>query len=516
MPRPSPVFGTLALDRDAAPALHHQLYASLREAILAGRLVPGTRLPSTRTMARDLAVARNTVVNAFEQLVAEGYLTSRVGDGTRVASVLPEALLEARRVQLVGATGPVPQISARGRLLAGTRRPGPFADGQAFLPGMPALDVFPRDVWSRLIARRARQPPPASQGYAHPSGLPILREAIATYLGAARGVRCQPDQVIVVAGAQAGLDLACRLLLDPGDAVWMEEPGYLGARGAFCAAGARLVPVPVDDEGLDVDAGERAEPAARLVYVTPSHHFPLGGTMTLTRRLALLDWAARSGAWVLEDDYDSEYRYGGRPFPAMQGLDAAGRVVYVGTFSKTMFPALRAGWLVVPPELVDPFRAAIRNTGHAVPGVVQGALADFMNDGHFGAHVRRMRMLYAERQDRLVSAAHRRLGGLLDVRPADAGMQLAAALPSGTDDRAVAQAAMDAGIVAPALSAYYLGPDGRPGLFLGYAGVRERDIGRGVETLASVLERIGATPRPMVGRRPTSMSRVAKNASVRR
>ncbi|HEV7733455.1 MAG TPA: PLP-dependent aminotransferase family protein, partial [Candidatus Binatia bacterium] len=473
------MFGTLALDRGAADTLHHQLYASLREAILAGRLVPGVRLPSTRTLAADLVVARNTVVTAFEQLIAEGYLTSRVGDGTRVAAVLPEALLEARRVQLVGAVGPVPQLSERGRLLAGSRRPGPYTDGQAFVPGMPALDMFPRELWARLVARRARRPPPTSQGYAHSAGLPLLRQAVATYLGAARGVRCDPDQVIVVAGAQAGLDLAARLLLDAGDPAWIEEPGYLGARGALISAGARLVPVPVDAEGIDVEAGARAEPAARLVYVTPSHHFPLGGTMTLQRRLALLDWAARSGAWVLEDDYDSEYRYGGRPFPAMQGLDAAGRVVYVGTFSKTMFPALRAGWLVVPPALVDPFRAAVRNTGHTVPGVIQAALADFMNDGHFGAHVRRMRTLYAARQERLVTAAHRRLDGLLDVRPADAGMQLAAALPPGTDDRAVAQAAYDAGVIAPALSSYYLGSQSSPGLFLGYAGVKERDIGRG-------------------------------------
>jgi len=490
VPRPAAVLGTIALERDGAVSLQRQLYAALREAILRGRLAPGTRLPATRLLARDLGTARNTVVAAFEQLVAEGYLASRVGDGTRVAAVLPETLLHARRARVTAAPqGVAPGLSRRGQAIVGARRALRNPQRRAFQPGLPALDEFPRDLWTRLLARRARRSPRATLGYGYPAGLPILREAIAWWFGAARGVTCTPEQVIVVAGAQAGLDLACRLLLDAGDPAWIEEPGYLGARGALLAAGAAPVPVPIDADGLDVDAGARASPAARLVYVTPSHQFPLGMTMSLARRLRLLAWAAEAGAWVLEDDFDSEYRYAGRPVAAMQGLDAAGRVVYVGTFSKTMFPALRAGYLVVPVTLVDAFTAAVRLTGHQVAGDVQAALADFLAEGHFAAHVRRMRSLYAARQDVLVGALRRRLGGLLAVEAREGGMQVAAMLPAGADDVGAARAADAEGVVAPPLSMYHLGTAGRRGLHLGFAAVSEREIPAGVERLARGLER---------------------------
>jgi GntR family transcriptional regulator/MocR family aminotransferase len=327
-------------------------------------------------------------------------------------------------------------------------------------------------------------------GYARGAGVPALRQAIAAYLGAARGVNCDAAQVIVVAGGQAGLDLAARLLLDPDDPVWIEEPGYLGARGALIAAGARLVPVRVDADGLDVASGARACPNARLAYVTPSHQFPLGMTMPLARRLELLEWAAAAGAWILEDDYDSEYRYSGRPVAAMQGIDPAGRVIYLGTFSKTIFPALRAGYLVVPPALVDPFTAAIRQTGHTVPAALQAALADFLGEGHFAAHIRRTRALYAARQARLVTALERHLGGALEVRAAEAGLQLPARLLVDVDDRALSAAADAAGVIAPPLSIYHLGRVTQRGFVLGYAGVPEREIDRGVETLARAVESV--------------------------
>ena len=319
MPRPSALLGTLSLERTGSVALQRQVYAALREAILAGRLPPGTRLPSSRTLASELGAARNTVVGAFEQLAAEGYVEARVGDGTRVARVLPETLLHARRAHVPPASGArAPDLSRRGRALVAARRPLPDVSRRAFQPGLPALDEFPRELWARLLGRRSRVPARGSLGYSHPAGLPSLRQAIAAYVGGARGVTCDADQVVVVAGAQAGLDLACRLLLDAGDAAWIENPGYLGARGALLGAGASLVPVPVDEEGIDVEAGRHAGPA-RLVYVTPSHQFPLGATMSLARRLALLAWAAEAGAWIVEDDYDSEYRYSGRPIAAMQG-----------------------------------------------------------------------------------------------------------------------------------------------------------------------------------------------------
>jgi len=489
MPRPALVLGTLSLDAAAGPK-QRQLYAALRDAVLTGRLAPGARLPSTRALAAELGVGRNTVVAAFEQLVAEGYVTARIGDGTRVARLAPEAHLEARRPAVrpaVRRVGPPPTLSSRGRALVATPRPGPWVEPRAFQTGRPALEQFPHAVWGRLVARRARRPPVSALGYSHAAGQPVLREAIAAYLGGARGVPCTPAQVIVVAGAQAGLDLACRLLADAGDRAWLEDPGYTGARGAFSAAGLRAVPVPVDDDGLDVAAGIRLAPDARLVHVTPSHQFPLGVTMPLARRLALVEWAERAGAWVVEDDYDSEFRYAGRPLAAMAGLAPGGRVVHLGSFSKTMFAALRAGWLVVPEALAGGFEVALRHTGHTVPAVVQAALADFLVEGHFAAHLRRMRVLYAARQARLLRALARRLGGVAQAVPADTGMQLPVWLPDGSDDLAVSRAAFAARVVAQPLSALFVGRTRRPGLFLGYGGVPERDIDDGVARLAGVV-----------------------------
>jgi GntR family transcriptional regulator / MocR family aminotransferase len=485
------ILGTLALDRDAETPLQAQLYGALREAVLGGRLAPGTRLPPSRVLARDLGVARNTVVAVFEQLAGEGYLEARVGAGTAVARLRPEALLHARPASRVAIPGPAGALSRRGDALARVRRGGGEVDVRAFQVGLPAVDRFPVDVWAKLLARRAKTATRIAMSYQYAAGHPALREAIATYVGAARGVVCRPSQVIVVAGAQAALDLACRMLLDDGDAAWIEDPGYLGARGALVAAGARLVPVPVDDEGLDVDAGARLGPTAKLVYASPSHQLPLGVTMSLSRRLALIAWAARAGAWILEDDYDSEYRYRGRPLSAMQGIDAAGRVLYVGTFSKTLFPAIRVGYLIVPEPLVEPFTIAMRNTGHSAPAVVQAALADFLADGHYAAYVRRTRTLYASRQARLVRRAEQHLRGLLTVPPSDAGMHLLGRLASGIADVAAAEAAVAAGVAVRPLSVHQLGARPAQGLLLGYAGVPEREIDRGVERLAIALARVG-------------------------
>ena len=481
------ILGTIALDRRARVPLQAQLYRALREAILQGRLAPGLRLPATRTLARDLGVARNTIVSVFEQLVAEGYLEARIGAGTCVAAIGPEALLHATPLARRAAAGVAPRLSRRGEALASVRRASGAGDARAFVLGLPALDAFPTTTWARRLTRRARTPTRSAFGYDWATGHPALREAVAAYVGAARGVVCRPEQVIVVAGAQAGLDLACHVLLDPGDPAWIEEPGYLGARGALVAASARLVPVPIDAEGFDAAEGARRAPDARLAYVSPSHQLPLGVTTSLPRRLALLEWARRAGAWILEDDYDSEYRYGGRPLAAMQGIDAGGRVIYVATFSKTMFPALRVGYVIVPPALVEPFSVALRHTGHSAPLVVQAALADFLAEGHFAAHVRRMRTLYAARQARLLRAARRHLGELLPLAPSEAGMHLVGDLPAGTDDVALAARAAAAGVAVRPLSAHYLERPARSGLLLGYAGVPEREIDRGAELLAGAL-----------------------------
>jgi GntR family transcriptional regulator/MocR family aminotransferase len=482
------ILGLVALDRSAERSLQAQLYHGIRDDILAGRLAPGTRLPATRQVASDFGVARNTVVAAFAQLTREGYLVGRVGAGTQVAELPPEALLAVgsappRR----GTAGRTPRLARRAAAWLAAKRPTPDPLRRAFQPGLPETAGFPHAVWARLVQRHARRPARGTLGYAHFAGLPALRAAISRYLGSARGVDCDPAQVFVVAGTQAGLDLIARLLLDPGDAAWVEEPGYLGARGALLGAGARLVPVPVDAEGIDVAAGRRLAPRARLVYTTPSHQHPLGMTMSLARRLALLEWAAGAGAWIVEDDYDSEYRYRGRPIAAMQGLDGGGRVVYLGSFSKTLLPALRGGFVVVPPALMDPMAQALRNTGHSMPTLMQAALADFITQGHFATHVRRMRGLYAARQAALLGAIARHADGRLVVEPEEAGMQLAARFPSARDDREVAARAAAAGVVAAPLSIYYLGRPRCRGLLLGYAGVPEREIGPAVQVLAGVL-----------------------------
>jgi GntR family transcriptional regulator/MocR family aminotransferase len=323
--------------------------------------------------------------------------------------------------------------------------------------------------------------------YGDPAGYRPLREAIAEYVIAARGVRCSAEQVIVVAGSQQGLDLAARVLLDVGDTAWLEDPGYIGARGALKSAGADVVPVPVDSEGLNVAEAVSRYPLARLVYITPSHQYPLGVTMSLPRRLALLEWAQRAGAWVLEDDYDSEYRYTGRPLPALQGLDTENRTVYLGTLSKTLFPSLRLGYLVVPPDLVDTFIAAKALADRHAPSVEQAVLTDFITQGHFARHIRRTRVLYAQRQAALVDAATRELTGLLEISPAEAGMHLVGYVPEGVDDQAVSQQAAAHKVEAPALSSYALMPLRRGGLLLGYAAVDERVIREGVRRLAAAL-----------------------------
>jgi len=359
---------------------------------------------------------------------------------------------------------------------------------RAFRPGTPALDAFPSELWSRLLARRWRNPPRELLSYSLSAGYQPLREAIASYLGAARAVLCEAEQVIIVAGAQQALDLVARLLLNPNDAAWIEDPGYLGTRAAFVGAGARLVPVPIDKEGLDVTAGARAAPDARLAYVSPSHQYPLGVTMSLARRLALLEWASRSGAWIIEDDYDSEYRYRGRPLAALQGLDKEGRVIYLGTFSKVLFPSLRIGYIVAPPDLVDAFAAARGVLSRFTPSMDQAVITDFINDGHFARHIRRMRTLYAERQAVLVETARRELDGLLEVNPHDAGIHLVAWLADGADDLKLSEAASDAGVEAQALSSFSVKHRMRAGLLMGYAGYDERQIRVGVRKLATAFQ----------------------------
>lgn len=500
----------VALDSSAREPLHRQIYEGVRAGIIAGRFAAGMRLPSTRVLATELGVARNTVVLAFDQLRAEGYLNARGSAGTRVRALLPDSLISVNatrrgtRAARAAATAPAvvtrrasaslsprwAQLVARVPDIGSLRdlAPAPFA------LGMPAIDAFPSALWARITTRRWRSGA-VFLGHAATSGDESLRNAIADYVTSARGVRCTSDQILIVSGAQQALDLAARVLVEPGDTVWMEDPGYPGARAALVGAGARVIPVPVDEEGMSVEGGERLAPRARLAYVTPSHQFPLGTIMSASRRLALLDWARRVGGWVLEDDYDSEFRYAGRPIPCLQGLDTerggAAHVLYIGTFSKTLAPALRLGYIIVPDELVDAFRAARAISGGHSPTLDQGVLADFIGEGHYVRHVRRVRALCAERQQALLAYAASEIGDALELAPDAAGLHMVGWLPSRASDEKATSAAAREGVNVIPLSRYSAVAPRRGALLLGYAAFDEGEIREGARRLARAL---GASP----------------------
>ncbi len=484
----------LRLDRSGP--LYRQVYRSLRAGILDGTLKPASRLPSTRSLTADARISRTTALLAYDQLLAEGYATARRGSGTYVAAELPGARpLPPPRV--ADAHAPLPRLSRYAeRLLSPDHRGLPrWTPRERPLPydfryGRPAFGDFPHALWRRLIARRLRSASARSLDYSPPEGLLDLREAIADYLRRSRAVACTADEIVVVNGSQQGLELVARLLLDPGSGVLLEEPHYAGARRAFAGAGARLVTAPVGLEGLDVTRLPGRLAAVRLAYVTPSHQFPLGVVMTAPRRLALLDWAARRGAYVVEDDYDSEYRHIGRPIESLQGLDRGGRVIYLGTFSKVLFPALRLGYLVLPRPLVRAFRAAkaIADTGS--PTLEQGALADFMREGHFERHLHRSRARASSRQRAMLAALAEHFGERVEVSGADAGLHLVAwvrGLAAEDLGELVASAAR-AGVGVYPVTPYFLKAPRRAGLLLGYAGLSENEIRRGIRQLAAVLE----------------------------
>ena len=483
---------SLALDRSATEPLYRQLETQLREAIRTGRLSPGEGLPSTRQLAKDLGVARNTTKNAYNQLIVEGYLVSVAGSGTRVAQDVPEDLLQApgRGQALVRTLSPVPlsRIAKRGPALSSWIQGDVSGPVRPFRPHTPASDAFPRDLWAQLTARRTRRLSRSLLERGDPRGYRPLREAVAGYLGTARGVACDPGQVVITAGAQQAIELVCKLLIEPGDRVCMEDPGYTPAALLFELAGAEIDPVPVDEEGLEVARLDQLVPTPKLVYVTPASQFPLGMPMSLPRRLALIEWAERRGAVILEDDYNGEYRYAGRPLPALHGLAPAGRVLYAGSFSKLLFPALRIGYLVLPAEAVEPFAAMRWLSDRHSPPLEQAVLADFIEEGHFARHVRRMRTLYAERQGALVEAAANDLAGLLDVPSADAGLHLIGWLGEGVSKDSLLRAAASAGIDLTPTSRFSVRAPARPSVILGYAPFPARQIRQAVQALSRAWE----------------------------
>jgi GntR family transcriptional regulator/MocR family aminotransferase len=485
----SGILPVIVVDRKAAKALHRQIYDAYRTAIVDRRLRSRQRIPSTRMLASELGVSRFPVVNAYAQLLAEGYFESRVGAGTVVSSSLPDQPASSEPVgDRPAATRSGPRPVARRASSVPRRENSPWLQGWGpFRVGQVAFDRFPLQVWSNLIARRCRNMDAKSFHYGELIGSKILRGTIASYLRTARSLHCEAEQVMIVSGSQQALEISARVLLDPGSAVWIEEPGYGLARDVFALNGCHLVPIPVDSEGLDVAAGIKLCRKARAAFVTPSHQFPLGVTMSASRRFQLLDWAQNTGSWIIEDDYDSEYRYQSLPIASLQGLDANDRVIYIGTFSKVLFPSLRLGYVVIPSDLIDRFLTIRRVMDLGPPTFYQEVLADFIAEGHFARHIRRMRVLYGERRSALVDSISKELGSMVEVLGGEAGMNLAVTLPTGIRDLEIAERAARQNLWIWPLSPSYLGEVSRPGFILGFASTAVEEIPRAVCKLRNLL-----------------------------
>ncbi len=536
-----------------AQPVYRQLHRLLQQAILSRELPAGTRVPSSRLLAAELGIARNTVTQVYEQLVLEGYVTSATGRGTFVADTSPDEIVGERdgadapggaggahahvaRGARSGAggrggameaaaadagafpprfdAGAVPDPASEAGISPVAALRGPIArslsargarlvegagvskrQGGAFMPGVPDVSRFPARIWTRLHNKYWRRLRPDLLTYAPGGGLASMREALADYLRTSRSVRCSPEQIVITTGIHQSIDLAVRLLTDPGDVIWTEDPCYWGVRSVLHVSGLTTRPIPVDDEGIAPGPEDLATPP-KLMLVTPSHQYPLGMVMSLARRRMLLEYARQHGAWIIEDDYDSEFRYGSRPLASLQGLDTSGQVIYVGSFGKTLFPGLRVGYLVAPEPLAQSFATASAELYREGQLLQQAVLAEFIAEGHFVSHIRKMRALYGLRRQTLLDALARRYGDALPAVGGDAGLHLVMRLPDGTDDRAVAQAALERNIVVRALSGYYADASrAAPGLLLGYACVPEDEIGAAFEMLGEAIDAVGGGKR---------------------
>lgn len=469
------------------------LYDAIRHAIVSGQMAPGARLPTTRDLARAQGVSRSTMVTVFEQLAAEGYVDSVVGKGSFVSSRLPTRWPTAASAPPRSAPSAHAErsgLSARGQLLAGTPFPieGRALPVRAFRPNMPELTLFPFATWARISARWSRLTERRLMTEVDTRGFLPLRESIAEHLRQTRGIACRADQLVIVGSVQQALDLLARLLLDPGDAAWVEDPGYPGARLVLASAGARIVGVPVNESGIDVAAGIALAPAARLAYVTSGRQSPLGMPLSLERRLSLLAWASQAGSVVIEDDYDSEFRFEGSPIAPLKSLDVDDRVVYAGNLSKMLFPSLRLSFVVLPDRLVGPFAAALSLTTRYLTPVVQAVMHEFIAEGHFSRHLRRMRLLYAERALALRLAIERHVGEALLLPPILMGLDTPAFLPPGSNEARVVEAANAAGIETRGLAYYAFDRKAQPGLMLGFSAVTPAEIDAGSRMLAQVLK----------------------------
>ncbi|MGX0622457.1 GntR family transcriptional regulator / MocR family aminotransferase [Cupriavidus metallidurans] len=494
--------------------MNRQLYAIIRQEILAGAVPAGSKLPASRLLAKEIGVSRNTVLYAYEQLLAEGYVTASTGSGTFVSHTVPDHRA-LHNGSAANGTITVPAVQQHPNRFALSRRGqhlvshASASDRQwgAFVAGVPDVSLFPHAVWARLLNKHWRNPSPQLLTYAHHGGYLPLKKLLAEHLRLVRSVRCEPDQIILTTGIHQAVDLTTRLLADPGDKAWMEDPGYWGTRSLLASAGVEPIPVPVDDEGIAPSPATLQNPP-RFIFVTPSHQYPLGMMMSLSRRRMLLEYARQRGAWIIEDDYDSEFRFEGRPVASLQGLDDNDRVIYMGTFSKTLFPGIRMGFMVLPKPLAPHFATGLSELYREGQLVQQAVLADFIEEGHYATHIRRMRQRYAQRQALLREAIANRFGADWPTSTHEAGLHMVMHLPRGADDLGISMAARTQGLSARPLSRYYSeGAATQQGLLLGYACVPEAEIGPAFRKLAEVIEpalehlaRTQEPPKPIAAR----------------
>jgi GntR family transcriptional regulator / MocR family aminotransferase len=478
----------IALDRSSGTPIYRQVYQAYRQAILAGQLRNGAQLPSTRELALELRISRHSAMNAFDQLLAEGYIRGQAGSGTFVETrfLADKRAPNKEKKEREHRTPPKDALSRAATRIANAPHLPASSPPIAFRRGLPAVDKFPLALWSQIVNRCCRKTNAADLNYTEPQGSFALRRTIAEYLGNFRAVKCEPEQLFVVSGSQQALQLIAQTLLNEDDAVFVEDPGYPGARSAFLAAGARILPVPVDQEGMDVNHAGQFQSTPKLIYVTPSHQFPLGVTMSLARRMSLLERAETSPAWVVEDDYDSEFRFVSRPLSSLQGL-SPDSVIYVGTFSKAMFPSLRLGYVVVPRDLVPAFSDVRRSSDFCAPFLTQAAMNAFIVEGHFARHLRRMRALYAERQSAMLTALKREFGNHLQISNTDTGMDLVVWLPNSVSDTTASQSAAKQGVLTMPMSFFYSAPSPRSGLFLGFGAIEPTQIREGMRKLGRAL-----------------------------
>lgn len=481
----------ITLNRNSELPLHRQLAEKLRRAILEGRLKPEQKLPSSRALAQSLGISRATVTQSYDQLFSEGYLETRHGSGTYVCFQLPDAWLQPEPVTPI----PRSQLGAMSLSRYGNKlldaEPLEVSEPQqtlSFRFGSPAVEESLVDLWRRLLSRHCDRSSALWNYASDAAGHPPLRQAIADYLGRSRAVQCDAEQIIIVNGSQQALDLIARLTIDPGDWVAVEDPGYLSARHCFWGQGASLCPISVDAEGLDVEALSQRDQRFKLCYVTPSHQFPTGAVLSLPRRLSLLTWAQQTGTLILEDDYDSEFRYGERPIPALQGLDQSNSVIYIGTFSKILFPSLRVGYLVVPPALISVVSRAKWLCDRQSPLLEQYALTDFIVEGHLERHIRRMRHRYDQRRQILIQALCHYLGSHVTILGENAGIHLMIRIDTDLPDEVVIQRAGVKGVGLIGAEGYYLTTPKTGEFILGYAQLEECQIEQGIQQLAQVLQ----------------------------